>query len=407
MKKLFYHLQIALVACAALFTLSSCDDSKDETPIDLTTEEKEFLNGDVVLYTKAEMGGVNKTLLPTGCPAIFNFDWQNKVDANNTAANIVKIKMVNFQVGSMPMTATFECDAQIIRTNQWDKDEYKGQGWVKFQGLNNGHISMDGGNTWLPSETKGNITGYYNTESHKINCIIDFNYLSIKANILLQTIDKSLLAKYDELKKQYEIDLEKYKEEHGIADPVPSPKSFLDGTIVTYCKVNMNGEDKTVLPTGCPTKFTFDWNKRVNAEETSENVVRIKMEKFKVGAMPMFVAFDCDVESKELALNERPEGHERAGWHKFTSKDNGVVHMIPASGGNETPMPTKGTINGYYNSKTHEIELNIDFKLKDMLGMDIKAEIFRQELDKSKLAQYDELLKKYEEDLAKWEAEHK
>lgn len=392
MKKFFSRLQFALLACASLFVMASCG-SDDETSVDLSGETKEFLNGDMVLYTKAELAGVDKTLLPTGCPAIFNFDWVNKVDPNNSAANIVKLKMVNFQVGSMPMTATFECDAQTVTLDRWDQDEYKGKGWVKLQGLKNGRITINDGQSW--QSTMGDITGYYNINTHEINCIIDFNFMSIKANILHQTIDKSNLEKYKQLKEQYEIDLEKWKEEHGIVDPTPDPKKFLNGRIVLYSRVEMNGEDKTLLPTGCPIIFDFDWKNRLDPAHTADNIVKVKMEDFKIGSMPMTASFECDVEIAKLTDQEK-EQYKGSGWVKLQGMSNGVISM------NGTPMPsTKGNIVGFYNAKTHDIVYDIDFKM-----MDIKAFILRQIIDKANLEKYAELKKKYEEDLAKWKEEH-
>lgn len=213
MKKIFSKLTYAFVLCLSIFFMSSCDSDND-VPIIPNEEVKKFLTDDMVLYTKAELNGVDKTILPTGCPTIFNFDWINKVDKNNNAENIVKISMVDFQVGNMPMKVSFECDAQIVSLNQWENDEYKGEGWMKLQGLKNGCISMGGNQNWQPTE--GDITGYYNIHTHQIKCIIDFNFMGVKADIIKQEIDKSNLAKFSELRKKFDEDLKKYKEEHGL-----------------------------------------------------------------------------------------------------------------------------------------------------------------------------------------------
>lgn len=40
--------------------------------------------------------------------------------------------------------------------------------------------------------------------------------MGVKADIIKQEIDKSNLAKFSELRKKFDEDLKKYKEEHGL-----------------------------------------------------------------------------------------------------------------------------------------------------------------------------------------------
>ncbi|WP_373725990.1 DUF4903 family protein, partial [Bacteroides heparinolyticus] len=60
--------------------MSSCssDERLEQKPAneEYLEKAKTILNGDIVLSTKATMSGVDKTLLPQGCPTKFNFKWE-------------------------------------------------------------------------------------------------------------------------------------------------------------------------------------------------------------------------------------------------------------------------------------------------------------------------------------------
>ena len=74
-----HFISIVLYAIFAAILLSSCSSDEEITPGDanetLVKEARSFLTGDIVLNTKATMSGVDKTLLPTGCPTKFKFQW--------------------------------------------------------------------------------------------------------------------------------------------------------------------------------------------------------------------------------------------------------------------------------------------------------------------------------------------
>lgn len=206
MKKIIY----TLLMLVSSFALTSCESDKEEIVVP-SVNVQEFLSGDIVLNTRAELNGIDKTILPTGCPSIFNFDWKNMVDpANEGVENMLKISMKDFQVGKMPFTVTFECDAKTSALNSWESDEYKGEGWLKFQGMNNGRISVAG--KW--QTTSGTVTGYFNVISHEIEMDINFNFMNVQAFIMRQTVDKSRIDRFEEEKAQYEKDLEEYQNSH-------------------------------------------------------------------------------------------------------------------------------------------------------------------------------------------------
>ncbi|EFN91265.1 hypothetical protein HMPREF9018_0739 [Prevotella amnii CRIS 21A-A] len=172
------------------------------------TEAKSFLNGDIILSTKATMNGIDKTLLPSGCPTKFHFSW------DLTDKNILTIKLDKFTVGKMPFVVTFACNTEIMQLNSFEKDEYKGNSWIKFKG-ENGYVIADDGKS---NETaKGSLVkGYYNVKTHEINFIVDYNMMNVRSECFLQTIDKNRINNYTAEFKKYEEDLKAYKKDHGL-----------------------------------------------------------------------------------------------------------------------------------------------------------------------------------------------
>ena len=66
-----FAIVLGLTAC------SSDDNLKPKDPNAKYVEAaKKILNGDIVLSTKATLNGVDKTLLPNGCPTKFGFEWE-------------------------------------------------------------------------------------------------------------------------------------------------------------------------------------------------------------------------------------------------------------------------------------------------------------------------------------------
>jgi hypothetical protein len=208
---------LLIASLCLLGTACSSDDAvTPESELNQSTAEaRSFLTDQIVLNIRAFMGEADKTLLPNGCPVVFDFQWS---DTPNT--NTLNIAMLNFTMEGMPYVINrFGCDLTISSLNQWEQDEYKGKGWIKFEGKD-GWLKMVSSVPNIPTIDKqiegSSIMGYYNARTHEINFKIDFNQMLVTATAIQQTVDKSRLAKFDEEKKQYEEDFEKYKEEHGL-----------------------------------------------------------------------------------------------------------------------------------------------------------------------------------------------
>lgn len=206
---------LALFACLVFgfMSLVSCSSDEEITDADANTElVKEainYLNGEIVLSTNATMNGVNKTLLPEGCPTKFKFEW------SKTDAQTFTISLLDFTVENMGMIINFKCDVKTMVLNSWEQKEYTGDGWIKFKGEDGSVWGTDTDGS--ASSAKGSsVQGYYNAKTHQIQFIVNYNMMNVRSECFLQTIDKSRLATFVEDKAKYEEDLKAYKKEHGI-----------------------------------------------------------------------------------------------------------------------------------------------------------------------------------------------
>lgn len=206
---------LALFACLVLVFMSlvSCSSDEEITDADANTElvqeATNYLNGEIVLSTNATMNGVNKTLLPEGCPTKFKFEW------SKTDAQTFTISLLDFTVGNMGMIINFKCDVKTMVLNSWEQKEYTGDGWLKFKGEDGSVWGTDTDGS--ASSAKGSsVQGYYNAKTHEIQFIVNYNMMNVRSECFKQTIDKSRLATFDADKAKYEADLAAYKKEHGI-----------------------------------------------------------------------------------------------------------------------------------------------------------------------------------------------
>lgn len=215
------YISIVLGAIFAAILVSSCSSDEEITPGDanetLVKEARSYLSGDIVLNTKATMSGVDKTLLATGCPTKFKFQWSGSEEQT------FNISLLNFTVGSMGMIINFKCDVKTMQLNSWEKDEYPGDGWLKFYGedgscwgQNEDGSDFDGDGSAGGSVVKGSfVQGYYNAKTHQIEFVVSYNMMNVRSECFLQTIDKTRINRFEEEFAQYEKDLEEAKKNQG------------------------------------------------------------------------------------------------------------------------------------------------------------------------------------------------
>lgn len=197
----------------AVFAFCSCSSDEEITNSDanseLVKEATNYLNGEIVLSTNATMNGVNKTLLPEGCPTKFKFEW------SKTDAQTFTISLLDFTVGNMGMIINFKCDVKTMVLNSWEQKEYTGDGWIKFKGEDGSVWGTDTDGS--ASSAKGSsVQGYYNAKTHEIQFIVNYNMMNVRSECFLQTIDKNRINNYAAEFEQYGKDLAAYKKEHGI-----------------------------------------------------------------------------------------------------------------------------------------------------------------------------------------------
>lgn len=190
------------------FTACSSDDTLEKEPVEdsYIAKAKTVLNGDIVISTNSKMNGVDKTLLPGGCPAKYRFKWND----NNT----MNLSLLDFKIGNMPFAIFFSCDCSFAKLNSFEEKEYRGDGWIKFTG-GPGKLHTRAMNMGTVQEGSS-VTGYLNVNTQEITFDVNYNMMNVHTNCPQQKIDPSRLARYDEELAQYEKDLKAYKADHGM-----------------------------------------------------------------------------------------------------------------------------------------------------------------------------------------------
>ena len=163
---------VAIVGVGLMVASCSSDEEITQGNADntLVSEAKSYLKDEIILGTKATLSGVDKTLLPEGCPTKFKFDWSQTDDQTFT------ISLLDFTVGNMGMIISFKCDVKCMELNSWEKKEYTGDGWVKFKGVDGAVWGTDTDGS--ASSAKGSsVQGYYNAKTHQIQFIVNYKVL--------------------------------------------------------------------------------------------------------------------------------------------------------------------------------------------------------------------------------------
>lgn len=211
-KKNFLFVAFSAMLCCMSFFSCTADEEIIQTPVsdEYLIAARELLQDSIVLNATAMQGTVNKTLLDEGCPLKYYLNWRSQDTLN--------IQIKEFSVGKMPVTIWFTINCRFMQLNTWEKDEYTGEGWIKFQGsggntvytaIDEDYTDGDGG--------AGTVQGYLNVKTHEIEFVTNFNVMNMSSDVYLQKIDLSRMERFDEEFAQYEADLAKYKEEHGIS----------------------------------------------------------------------------------------------------------------------------------------------------------------------------------------------
>lgn len=202
----------AILTLALMTALPGCKTDDDET---LSEAERQAavntLKGDVVLSAKATVNGVDKTLLPSGAPALFTFEER---DGGLT------MWQRDFRVGNMPFPINFGVELTVGPLLSFEKGDFSESGWVRFHGKR-GKLSIDGNapSSAVDETASGDgstVTGYVNANTREVVLQISYALMTVEVVAERQAIDPSRVTNYEAEKEQYERDLEEYKKEHGL-----------------------------------------------------------------------------------------------------------------------------------------------------------------------------------------------
>ena len=158
---------------------------------------------------------------------------------------------------------------------------------------------------------------------------------------------------------------------------IDKAKEILVGDLVLSTRATMSGVDKTLLESGCPTKFNFSW--------------RDDLSDFTVGAMPFAITFRCATKFMQLNSWEKDE-YPGSGWVKFVGTDGNVTTSGDDAADNQEGSGAR--VDGFLNVDTKQVEFIVDYNM-----MNVRTETFLQEIDKSRIDRFEEEFAQYEKDL--------
>lgn len=164
---------------------------------------------------------------------------------------------------------------------------------------------------------------------------------------------------------------------------IDKAKEILVGDLVLSTRATMSGVDKTLLESGCPTKFNFSWRE--------DGTMVLDLSDFTVGAMPFAITFRCATTFMQLNSWEKDE-YPGSGWVKFVGTDGNVTTSGDDAADNQEGSGAR--VDGFLNVDTKQVEFIVDYNM-----MNVRTETFLQEIDKSRIDRFEEEFAQYEKDL--------
>jgi len=163
--------------------------------------------------------------------------------------------------------------------------------------------------------------------------------------------------------------------------------NILKGDMILGQHVKMAGVDKSLLPSGVPTKFTFTW-------DDASKRLKMHLEKIQPGTMPFAVTMHASLQVMELSYWDKNEYN--GNWIKFYDKAAVTTPYVPDDY-KGAPITKEGStvVTGFFNIDTHEVYFLIQYNMMNVVGT-----VFKQRINPSRLANFQEELDAYEEALA-------
>lgn len=144
---------------------------------------------------------------------------------------------------------------------------------------------------------------------------------------------------------------------------IDKAKEILVGDLVLSTRATMSGVDKTLLESGCPTKFNFSWRE--------DGTMVLDLSDFTVGAMPFAITFRCATKFMQLNSWEKDE-YPGSGWVKFVGTDGNVTTSGDDAADNQEGSGAR--VDGFLNVDTKQVEFIVDYNM-----MNVRTETFLQE----------------------------
>lgn len=176
---------------------------------------------------------------------------------------------------------------------------------------------------------------------------------------------------------------EKITQEPPSQTYVKKAKEILAGDIVLSTRATMNGVDKTLLKSGCPTKFNFSWRE--------DGMMILNLSDFSVGAMPFAISFKCATKIMQLNSWEQDEYPGDGGLSLLVQM---VMLRLPVMMPEDNQEGSGARVDGYLNVNTNQIEFIVDYNM-----MNVRTETFLQTIDKTRIDRFKEEFAQYEKDL--------
>lgn len=172
---------------------------------------------------------------------------------------------------------------------------------------------------------------------------------------------------------------------------IAKAKEMLKDSIVLNATAMMGTVNKTCLDEGCPLKYYFSWK--------SSDTLNIQLKEFSVGNMPVTIWFSVNTKFMQLNTWEQDE-YSEDGWVKFKGT-SGITNYNGNSDEYEDGSGGSGSITGYYNAQSNEIEFVTVFNV-----MNMTCDVYQQTIDTTRIYTFDAEFSQYEEDLIQCKADN-
>lgn len=172
---------------------------------------------------------------------------------------------------------------------------------------------------------------------------------------------------------------------------IDAAKEILQDKLVVNATAMQGTVNKTLLSEGCPIMYHLKWN--------DDNTLNIQIHDFCVGTMPLTITFSINAKFMQLNTWEKHE-YTGEGWIKFKG-EAGKTSYVGNTNEYEDGTGGAGTVQGYLNVNTHEIEFVTNFNV-----MNFSSDVYLQKIDPTRIDRYDEDFAQYEKDLEAYKKEH-